>query len=107
MAVPPELDPSLGRPQWMRWAACRGMGADLFICPPNTPAVAGRAVCARCPVRTDCLEFALADPDIQGLWGGTSTRERVQLRLARGARPRRPESARRGDRLARSAIAPA
>ena len=30
-----------------------------------------RGLCADCPVRLDCLEAALADPDLMGLWGGT------------------------------------
>ena len=41
-----------------------------------------RELCARCPVRQECLAVALADPDLQGLWGGTNDQERRQLRRA-------------------------
>ncbi len=80
---PPQLDPDIGRPPWMRWAACRGMGARLFIVAERHRPEAGKAVCERCPVRSECLEYAVADPDLQGLWGGTSTKERIGIRTAR------------------------
>lgn len=41
------------------------------------------AVCAACPVRADCLEFALrhgSDIGAHGVWGGTVERERPPLR---------------------------
>lgn len=41
------------------------------------------AVCATCPVRADCLEFALrhgSDIGAHGIWGGTVERERLSLR---------------------------
>lgn len=41
------------------------------------------AFCVPCPVRTECLAFALADPELRGTWGGTSWHQRRQLRRAR------------------------
>lgn len=41
-----------------------------------------KAVCARCPVRAECLAWAVADPDLAGVWGGTSARERRRLRVS-------------------------
>ena len=37
-----------------------------------------KALCARCPVKSACLEFALKDQDVFyfGVWGGTSARDR-------------------------------
>jgi WhiB family redox-sensing transcriptional regulator len=43
-----------------------------------------RAMGAGCPVRQDCLEYALADRTITGLWGGQDDRElRRELRRER------------------------
>ena len=43
----------------------------------NAPA---KAVCSGCPVRVECLAYALAEPQLQGVWGGTSDTERRALR---------------------------
>ena len=39
-----------------------------------------RALCAECPVRQECLEAALADESLVGLWGGTTELERREIR---------------------------
>ena len=55
---------------------------DAF-CPGWGPAAAAKALCAGCPVRTECLEYALCDPDTEGVWGGTSLCQRRTLREGR------------------------
>lgn len=46
--------------------------------------VLAKTVCNRCPVRLQCLEYAMTAEDEQGLWGGLTSHERRQLRsLAR------------------------
>jgi WhiB family redox-sensing transcriptional regulator len=44
---------------------------------------AARAMCAGCPVRPECLEYALNNKEAFGIWGGTSERERRKLRRAK------------------------
>lgn len=39
-----------------------------------------KAVCRRCLVRQECLNYALADSDLTGVWGTTTTRERREYR---------------------------
>lgn len=47
-------------------------------------------LCAGCPVIADCLKYALGRPDEEGIWGGTTTAQRVKARrTAREARARR------------------
>jgi WhiB family redox-sensing transcriptional regulator len=41
---------------------------------------AARALCAQCPAQIECLEYALANKEHFGIWGGTSERERRRLR---------------------------
>jgi hypothetical protein len=52
---------------------------------PNEPAM---AICRRCLVLDDCLAFAVANPELQGIWAATSTRERGDFR--RGVEARQP-----------------
>ncbi|MQA84799.1 MAG: WhiB family transcriptional regulator [Streptosporangiales bacterium] len=71
---------------WTELAACRGVDPELFY-PIGTagPALeqvaAAKAVCARCPVRDECLEWALRTGEPHGVWGGTTPEERRYLRL--------------------------
>lgn len=45
-----------------------------------------RAICGRCPAQDECREYAVARPDVTGIWGGTTSREREQIRAARHRR---------------------
>lgn len=82
----------LVRPDWMEHAACRGIDPNLFF--PTRPEGAGtggeveaaKKVCAGCPVREECLEYALDNGEKFGIFGGKSERERRRLRRGRGRR---------------------
>ena len=62
-------------------AACRGCDPKMFEPPPKDYAAidAARQICARCPIRRECLRVALATPDTQGIWGGLTTGERARF----------------------------
>ncbi|WP_328876715.1 WhiB family transcriptional regulator [Streptomyces sp. NBC_00287] len=70
--------------EWLRRAACVGEDPELFF-PVGTrgPALrevaAAKRVCARCPVITQCLAFALHSGQASGVWGGTCEEERAVL----------------------------
>lgn len=62
-------------------AACRTADPELFF--PVAAVGAGRArlarakaVCAGCPVREQCLDYALQTGQTHGVWGGTTEEER-------------------------------
>ncbi len=42
-----------------------------------------KTICARCPVREECLSWALAIREPHGVWGGRSESERKQLLLGK------------------------
>lgn len=44
-----------------------------------------RKLCMSCPVQKECLTYAVANPDLQGIWGGSSPRERRLIRLRQKA----------------------
>lgn len=56
---------------------------------PTPAKTAGRtharaaALCAGCPVLAQCRAFALDDPRLVGVWGGTTPRQRRDLRKER------------------------
>ena len=39
-----------------------------------------KALCGICPVRMQCLQYAVANPELQGIWGGLTPKERLKLR---------------------------
>ncbi len=74
------LSAMLARPEWHQRAACRGQGTADHFPVRGSSTMAARATCAGCTAREECLAVALADPDLQGVWGGTSERERRIMR---------------------------
>jgi WhiB family redox-sensing transcriptional regulator len=70
---------------WMRQAVCLEIDPDLFY-PDRGDSWGSRAakrICTACPVREDCLQFAVAHHEHFGVWGGLTPTERQ--RMVRGA----------------------
>src|SRR4028118_1357450 len=74
---------------WQDEANCLGVDPDLFFPERGASTREAKEVCRGCVVREDCLEFALANGEKFGIWGGMSERERRRIRRAR-APARRP-----------------
>jgi WhiB family transcriptional regulator, redox-sensing transcriptional regulator len=71
---------------WLPLAACKTAEPDLFF-PISSPAATGGsdaaralAICGSCPVRAECLEYAMATSQVHGIWGGTTEEQRLALR---------------------------
>lgn len=93
--------PSSVNPAWVEEALCPEVDPELFF-PPTKGGNAikdshydnARRICQRCPVKTQCLEAAMAFEDGQshysryGMFGGLTPRERADL-AAKPARNRR------------------
>ncbi len=85
------LDAASAPQSWRHAAACRAMGPELFF-PPDGPEgrewdpEPARAVCERCPVRGDCLDWAVASGQSHGVWGGATEKELRRLRRRMAAR---------------------
>ncbi|MET9646186.1 WhiB family transcriptional regulator [Streptomyces syringium] len=70
---------------WRHNAVCREEDPDLFFPVGNTSAAVlqaeeAKAVCRRCPVREQCLQWALESGQDAGVWGGLSEDERRSLK---------------------------
>ena len=66
--------------RWRELAACRGTDLEVFFPGPGESAEAARRVCAACPVRQACLDYAITNRIAYGVWGGLTERERRALR---------------------------
>lgn len=80
--------------EWRSAGACLSADPDLFF-----PIAIGRVeerqvalarrICAACPVKQECLDFAMRSGEAHGIWGGTTPDERIRARRARTAQRRR------------------
>ena len=68
---------------WQRYANCMGVDPDLFFPERGASTREAKEVCRGCVVREDCLEFALANGEKFGIWGGMRERERRRIRRRR------------------------
>jgi WhiB family redox-sensing transcriptional regulator len=68
---------------WHDRANCKGANADLFFPERGASTRTAKAICRQCPVRAECLEFALRSGEKFGIWGGLSERERRRVRRER------------------------
>ena len=73
---------------WRDQAACATRETALFFPVGHTQKArrlerSAKAVCAVCPVRSECLEFALLTLQNDGVWGGLSEDERRAVRRSR------------------------
>jgi WhiB family redox-sensing transcriptional regulator len=66
---------------WRKQAACRGLDVEAFypMSEDEADAAEAKAICTECPVRQACLEHALAHREREGVWGGTTERERRRI----------------------------
>jgi WhiB family transcriptional regulator, redox-sensing transcriptional regulator len=64
---------------WRQRAACRGVDPDVFYPVTDEEAEEAKSICGICPVRESCLEYALANRERDGVWGGATERERRRL----------------------------
>ena len=63
-------------PAWMEDGLCAQVNPELFFPEAGGSNREAKAICTTCPVLTQCRDYALADPTLLGVWGGTSERER-------------------------------
>ena len=65
---------------WLDAGLCAQTDPEAFFPDKSGTSTAAKRTCAACDVITECLAYALADPSLEGVWGGTSVRERQAMR---------------------------
>jgi WhiB family redox-sensing transcriptional regulator len=68
---------------WQARATCMWVDPELFFPERGSSTREAKEVCRGCVVRIECLEFAIANSEKFGIWGGMSERERRRVRRAR------------------------
>lgn len=74
-----------GDDEWRKLSACSGTTTDTFFPTKDNHSACSfqiamsRLTCAVCPVRRECLIFALENTEQFGIWGGVVARERRKL----------------------------
>ena len=61
---------------WMLEAKCRDADPEAFFPEKGGSTREAKRICSACPVRNDCLDYALENDERFGIWGGLSERER-------------------------------
>ena len=78
---------------WRDRSICRDTDPDLFF-PVGTTGNAlvqidrAKEVCDQCPVKVDCLDYALETNQDSGIWGGLDEEQRRAIRRQSAARQR-------------------
>ncbi len=73
--------------EWQQRGRCRAGDSTVFFPPAHfehkpereVREAKAKAICARCVVRVECLEWALAVREPHGVWGGCSEHDRKQI----------------------------
>ena len=69
-------------PDWQERALCAQTDPEAFFPEKGGSTREAKRICSGCEVRAECLEYALANDERFGIWGGLSERERRRLRRA-------------------------
>lgn len=75
---------------WRHEAACIGVNPETFFPHVGHPGVTtadARAICKRCPVVAECLQFALDTDSNYGIYGGRTPEQRRRIRARKPAQP--------------------
>lgn len=79
----PRIDRKEFQVEWRRQAACVGMDPLIFFPGMGRNATEAKRICAECPVRLECLTYAVEYRLPGGVFGGKTEDERRAW--ARGA----------------------
>lgn len=64
---------------WMSHGNCAHRDPSMFFPSDGVGVEIARRACEGCPVKTQCLEYAIAERIDHGVWGGCSERERRRI----------------------------
>ena len=84
----------IGKKDWFGHANCTGLTHLMFPKEHKdiTYIAEARRICSDCPVKTQCLEYALEFPsaDMHGVWAGLTSRQLAAEQRRRKIKPIRP-----------------
>lgn len=65
---------------WQADALCAQTDPEAFFPEKGGSTREAKKICQQCEVKAECLDYALANDERFGIWGGLSERERRRLR---------------------------
>jgi WhiB family redox-sensing transcriptional regulator len=65
---------------WQERALCAQTDPEAFFPEKGGSTREAKRVCLSCEVRVECLDYALANDERFGIWGGLSERERRRVK---------------------------
>ena len=71
--------PDHSEQHWMLQARCRALSPGEFFPSDGVGVEIARRACEGCPVKAQCLEYAITAREKIGVWGGYTARERRRL----------------------------
>ncbi|PKW27199.1 WhiB family transcriptional regulator [Phycicoccus duodecadis] len=75
-----DVEPEEGALSWQERSLCAQTDPEAFFPEKGGSTREAKKVCVGCEVRSECLEYALANDERFGIWGGLSERERRKLK---------------------------
>lgn len=78
---------------WKAYGVCAQTDPELFFPEKGGSAKTPKLLCAGCPVLQECRDWALANDERFGVWGGLSERERRRIINKQRDKPARPVDA--------------
>jgi WhiB family redox-sensing transcriptional regulator len=75
-----DVEADAGPMSWQERALCAQTDPEAFFPEKGGSTREAKRVCTGCEVRAECLDYALANDERFGIWGGLSERERRKLK---------------------------
>ena len=60
--------------------SCLGTDPEIYVSDNLGDQNYAKHVCLNCPVVAQCLRYAMENPSLVGVWGGTSSKDRMRMR---------------------------
>lgn len=64
---------------WMENGSCSNHAPEVFFPSDGVGVIRAQRICNDCPVKVECLDYALTERIDHGVWGGASERQRRRL----------------------------
>jgi WhiB family redox-sensing transcriptional regulator len=78
LEIPPVIlaAPVTDERPWVVFSACRDKDPDIFFPATKEESDVAISICLTCPVRSECLAYALEARERFGIWGGLTDKKR-------------------------------
>lgn len=72
--------------KWQLQAACQTVAPEIMFSDDVSVIEQAKKVCRTCPVRVDCLEYAIVERPVVGVWGGFDEKQRKRIHKRLGTK---------------------